>query len=111
MPGVVYVFPQEASVPGWSQAIPVPSLHLSKIAFIYYVCRGLQIGMLTSWLAYRRQTSEANMQESVLCLQYVGPGGGTQVISLGSKYLYLLSHFSTPHPPTLHPAPRNLSSV
>lgn len=42
------------------------------------------------YLLYVR--SEDNLQESILSSYHVGPGDQTQVVGLGFKYLYPMSH-------------------
>ena len=43
------------------------------------------------------RNSKDNFQESIVCFHHVGPRDGTQVISLGSKHHYPLSHLVNPY--------------
>lgn len=43
------------------------------------------------------RNSEDNFQGSIVCFHHVGPRDGTQVISLGSKHHYPLSHLANPY--------------
>lgn len=61
-------------------------------SLMLYVCGGMH-PMVYLW------RSEKNLQKSILFLHFyrVGSRNQTQVVSLGGKHLYLMSHFFSPY--------------